>query len=182
MESETLQIRISKLIQTSRKAVRFYSSVPRPRPISRGEFSDFQVTEWKEISELLVQELSSIMDIPGKRSLSADVFAVRDKFYTLWRSAEGDLKRTHAEMLHAVNKSDYCKIASLGCQLISLKARVQATKAAYNLLQDLLKKSHVAQPAIELSQNQIPEEKVEKESLQRSAKVIPLTRRHAGGF
>ena len=182
MESETLQIKISKLIQKSRQAVRLYSSVTRPHPTSRGEFTDFQVAEWKEINMLLVQTLSSIMDIPGKKSLSSDVFAVKEKFYTLWRSAEGDLQRTHADMLHAVEKSDYFKIASLGCELISLRARVQATQAAYNELQVLLGKSRVTKPAVELSHNPLPEEKVKKGSVQRSAKVIPITRRRVNGI
>ncbi|MGI6523740.1 MAG: hypothetical protein ACOX2O_00365 [Bdellovibrionota bacterium] len=176
MESETFQIRVSKLIQKCRKAVRLYSSVGRLAGVKQNEFSELQVAEWKDVNILLLQGLTSIMEVPGRKGLSADLFALRDRFYMLWRAAESDMHMQHKDLLAVVEGSDFIKAAKLSSQLISLKARVQATQAAHHELQDLLDKSHLVPPAIELSKEAILSESVEEDTTS-LAKVIPLRRR-----
>ncbi len=164
MESETFQIRISKLIQKSRKAIRLYGSVGR----SSGEYTEYQVTEWREINSILLQGLVSAMELPGNKHLAADIFALRDRFYALFHSAETEMHILQKELKHAVEAGQYTKSANLSIRLISLKARVQAAQAAHHELQTILERSHIVKPTIELTHS-TPQKA-------NGAKVIPLRR------
>jgi len=174
MESETFQIRVSKLIQKSRKAVRLYSS----RPEGQREFTECQIAEWREINTVLLQGLLKAVERPCRKGMAADIYALRDEFYTLWRAAESDLHIQHRLLITAAENADFTKTAILSRQLIMLKSKIQAAQAAHFELQDILDKSHVAQPSVELSNDfsNIQEPNKEERTL---SNVIPLRRKIA---
>lgn len=171
MESETFLIRVSKLIQKSRKAVRLYSSQGR----SAGEYTEYQFAEWREISSILLQGLASAMELPSNKRIVTEIFALRDRFYSMYHSAEIDMRLLKKELNHAVESDQFAKAANLSIRLISLKARVQAAQSAHHELQELIENSHVVQPTIELTHTEVTEAPAKQ-----VAKVIPLRRRSAG--
>ena len=174
MNDETFRSRLLKLVQKSRKALRLYSSMGK----RNGELADVQVNEWREVNSELLRNLSTILDSPSNKGLAASVIAIRDRFYHEWRMAEGDMHKKHKELLRHAESGDFLRVVNLGTELASLKARVQALQAAHHEVQEVVHRSHVSQPAIELArQAPLPEPKKESSPIQRNAKVSPLRQR-----
>ena len=91
MESQTFRSRLAKLAHKSRKALRLYTSVGRIQNNEGSDLAEAQVEEWKKANAYLAQQLTSALDPANTKKLIADVFAIRDRFYNDWRSAESDL-------------------------------------------------------------------------------------------
>lgn len=149
----------------------------------RGELADMQVAEWREVNSDLLKSLTIILDAPGNKSLAASVIAVRDRFYHEWRMAEGDLHKKHKELLRHSESGDFIRVVSLGTALATLKARVQALQAAHHEIQEVVNRSHVSHPPIELAEGVVlpevlvPEKSLDTNPIQRNAKVIQLRQR-----
>ena len=177
MNDETFRSRLLKLVQKSRKALRLYSSMGK----RSGDLADVQVKEWREVNSDLLKSLSIILDSPSNKGLASSVIAIRDRFYHEWRMAEGEMHKKHKELLRYAESGDFLRVVNLGTDLASLKARVQALQAAHHEIQEVVNRSHVSQPPIELSKDVPAEEVVAVESdpnpIQRTAKVIPLRQR-----
>ncbi len=173
MENHTFRSRLSELMQKSRKALRLYTSVGRLPNAAHSELNDMQVQQWKEVNSDLLRQISSAMESPNARALAADIFTLRDRFYTTWRSAEAEVHVKRKELVTCAENSDFIKAAVLGRELVLLKAKEQAAQAAHHELQEVLTRSRIAPPTIELSQEQVvPESAVHEE--RQIAKVIPL--------
>jgi len=180
MDSETFRTRLAKLIQKSRKALRLYTSMGRISSGRNAEYTEMQVQEWKEINAELLKQLTSAMENLNHKRLVADVFVLRDRFYTEWRSTESGLHSSHKELIFAAENGDFIKASNLSRSLVALKARGQASQAAHHELQDVINRSNVSQPTIELSTRQVVEEQLDPDL--RQAKVIPIDRgRRLGG-
>lgn len=163
-------------MQKSRKALRLYTSVGRLSTPVHSELNEMQVQQWKEVNADLLKQISAAMDSPNSRALVADIFTLRDRFYATWRSAEAEVHVKRKELLSAAENNDFIKAAVLGRDLVLLKAREQAAQAAHHEIQEVLTRSRVAQPTIELSQEHIvpePEQMPERHV----AKIIPLRAR-----
>lgn len=151
MESETLRSRIAALVQKSRKALRLYSSMGRLSGGETTEFGELQVAQWREITSDLLRDLTAALDHPNARTLAGAVLSLRDKFYADWRRIEADLKVKQQELIAVAEHGDFIKAAHVSRALVVLKAREQAAQAAHHELQDVVKKSRLVQPTIELS-------------------------------
>lgn len=155
MESETLRTRIASLVQKSRKALRLYSSTNRFPGAETSEFGDLQVAQWRDVMSALLRDLSAAMDHPNARTLAGSILTLRDRFHADWRRVEADLKLKQRELLTVAEHGDFIKAAHLSRELVVLKAREQAAQAAHHELQDVVKKSRLSQPTIELSHDTV---------------------------
>jgi len=151
MENETLRSRIVLLVQKSRKALRLYSSMGRLSGSETSEFGELQVAQWREVTSDLLRDLTAALDHPNARTLAGTVLSLRDRFYADWRRVEADLKVKQQELVAVAEHGDFIKAAHVSRNLVVLKAREQAAQAAHHELQDVVKKSRLAQPTIELS-------------------------------
>ena len=113
------------------------------------------------------------MEQTNSRQLVREVFALREFFYTEWRTAEAQLHGERKDLIAAAEGSDFVRAANLSMRLVALKARVQACQAAQHEIRCVIEQSKVTQPAIELA----PEHAVKADGAAeapRLAKVIPL--------
>lgn len=172
MEEHTLRSRLSELVLKSRKALRLYTSMLRNTK-SADSYSDMQVEEWRNVNAELLKQLSFTLESRSRRQLVAGIFHLRDRFYNEWRSAETDLHQKHKELLSGAERGDFVAVANLSSGLISLKAQVEAYQAAHHEIQNIIDKSKLKQPAIELDSEDIIEEPV-KPARPAGGVVIPL--------
>jgi hypothetical protein len=142
---------------------------------TQSELNEMQVEQWKEVNADLLRQISVAMESPNARALVADIFTLRDRFHAAWRAAEAEVHIKRRDLISAAENGDFIKAAVLGRELVLLKAREQAAQAAHHELQEVLTRSRVAQPTIELSQDSVIPEVAEPE--RSYGKVIPLRAR-----
>lgn len=156
MENLTFRSRLLKLVQKSRKAVRLYSGIEKNSSTDLPQdYRDLQVQEWKNVTGDLLKQLTSCLENPNTRRLVADVYSLRDRYYNEWRLVESELHVSQRDLVAASEGGDFTRAVSLAVRLVSLKARVQACQAAHHELNDVIQKSRVSEPAIELSFDQV---------------------------
>ncbi|MGA1190970.1 MAG: hypothetical protein ACO3XO_01675 [Bdellovibrionota bacterium] len=95
-------------------------------------FSHLQVVVWQHVNENLSRSLRSVLQNKVQRNLSQGALALRDELYESWRRAETELHREKSKLERAVAEEHYVRSTILAEKLITLKARLQATKAAYS--------------------------------------------------
>ena len=183
MENETLRSRVALLVQKSRKALRLYSSMGRLNGGDSNEYAELQVAPWREVNADLLRELSAAFDNPNSRALTGAILALRDRFYGDWRRVESELRLKQQELVSAAEQGDFIKAAHLSRDLVVCKAREQAAQAAHHELQDVVKRSRLTQPTIELSSDRAIEPGQSEtaeidlfagQPIRVGAKVIPL--------
>lgn len=177
MDNETFRSRLANLVNKSRKALRLYSNVGRFNAEGGNELTELQTGEWKSVTGELLRALSLILENPNPKQVVNDVFVLRDRFNTHWRTIECDVNLKQRELIAAAEGSDYVRSSVLARELVVLKARMQAAQAAHHELQDVVRRSKIAQPAIELTSDQVVTEEpplAATGSHAQPAKVIPL--------
>lgn len=174
MSDETFRSRLIKLLQKSRKALRLYTSMEKATQ-KGSEFQDLKIQEWKAVNLDLVRTLTELVEEPDSKRITAQLFKLRDRCYSDWRLAEGDLHKEHRALLHASEASDFAKACSTSKNLISLQARVQALQAAHHEIQSVIDQSKLGKPVVDLAEE---DELFEVASApQQTAKIIPLRRK-----
>lgn len=169
MENDTFRSRLVRLLQKSRQAFRLYNSMERG-PAAIGDYTEMQAMEWRNVNGALIKELSAALDRPNQKETPSLVFLLRDRFLAEFRTSEADLHAKQRELVSAAEKGDFVKSALLSKELVSIKARVQATQAAHHELDEVVVQSKVSQPAITLSNESV----VAEPRQERLARVIPL--------
>lgn len=158
MEQHTFRSRLAHLMQKCRKALRLYSSVKQLDNGEASDLSELQVLEWRQVNAELLRQLSVALSNPNIKTLTNDVFLLRDRFQAEWRMAETEQHGKQAQLLAVAEKGDFIRAAVLCRELVTVKARTQAAQAAYHELQELLLQAKVAPPpAIELSHESVVE-------------------------
>jgi hypothetical protein len=147
MEGDTFKSRVERLAQKSRKALRLYTSMGQKGVAGAGVYADWQVQQWQEINGELVRSLSSVLTRPHQRLMISDIFSLADSYFGQMRYSEVELESGHNELIGAAASGDFIKAAKLSAELVSLKARVQATQAVYHELTELIQKSKLTRPA-----------------------------------
>jgi hypothetical protein len=147
MEGDTFKSRVERLAQKSRKALRLYTSMGQKGVASAGVYAEWQVQQWQEVNGELVRSLSAVLARPHQRLMVSDVFSLADSYYGQVRYSEAELDSSHSELIAAAASGDFIKAAKLSADLVSLKARVQATQAVYHELSELIQKSKISRPA-----------------------------------
>jgi hypothetical protein len=137
MSSETFFQRLGSLIQKSRKAQRLYANMGRSAA-DNSPFSESQIEEWRSITSSLLKQLMLIWERPHTAGLQRDAALIADNFRQIWRASETDLHRTQKELIAASERGDYTRVLSLAEMGITLKARVQASHAAYHELSEIV--------------------------------------------
>lgn len=169
MENETFRSRVANLVARSRKALRLYSHAPavygssaygssaygnrnNSKADNSNAFNDAQTSQWKDITADLLKDLSTaVQKNQSVKNLSATIFSIRDKFNSTWRAVESEMHLKHKELVAAAESGDFIKAATIGTNLVSLKARFQASQAAHHELEELIKSCHYAHDPIELT-------------------------------
>jgi hypothetical protein len=150
MESETFRTRVMALIQKSRRALRLYSSAGSSGLVkgegSSIELSAVQVSEWREVNNLLLRKLTEASESPNNKSLVYDIFALRNEFQGLWRASEAEMVTSQRELIDCSERGDFVRATVLATNLVSLKARVQAGQAVHHELDVLIRKSRLVRP------------------------------------
>ena len=157
-------------MQKSRKAIRLYTTMGTIPEESSSEFREIQVDEWKQINAELLKQLTSVLENPSSKHLAAEVFSVRDYFYGRWRMAESEMHVKQKELLFSSEHGDFVKAAILSRDLVGLKARTQAAQAAHHELDEVVQRSRVTMPPLELSRERV----VPDLAPPPRAKVIPI--------
>jgi hypothetical protein len=147
MEGDTFKSRVERLAQKSRKALRLYTSMGQKGANGAGVYADWQVQQWQEVNGELVRSLSAVLARPHQRLMISDIFSLADSYYGQVRYSEAELESSHAELIGAAASGDFIKAAKLSAELVSLKARVQATEAVYHELSELIQKSKLSRPS-----------------------------------
>jgi hypothetical protein len=171
MDQLTFRGRIARLMQRSRKALRLYSSLGKE---GANPHAEAQAQEWKAVNSELLRQLSLLIDLSSPKQLSRDLFLLRDRFLTDWRSSEAILVQKQKELVFSSENGDFVKAALLSSELVVLKARVQACQAAHHELEDVLKSVRLV---TEVSPIKLEASQVVEETETSSHKVIPLRRR-----
>ncbi len=156
MESETFRTRVMALIQKSRRALRLYSSAGTAGLVkgegASPELSSVQVSEWREVNNLLLRKLSEASESPNNKSLVYDIFALRNEFQGLWRGSEAEMATYQRELIDCSERGDFVRATVLATNLVSLKARVQAGQAVHHELDLLIRKSRLVRPDGEIGE------------------------------
>lgn len=160
MENDTFRSRLLGLMQKSRRALRLYSSMERLQngAASQGEFTELQAQEWKSVNSELLRQLGAALEVPNPKKISHDVFALRDRFLSEFRTSQNELHASQKELISASEHGDFVKAAVLSRELIILKARVQATQAAQHEIEAVIRQSNISYSPIELSDDHIVRE------------------------
>jgi hypothetical protein len=185
MEEETFRSRLTGLLQKSRKALRLYSSVGRQPSPGRSELTELQADAWKNVNAELLKSLGSALENPNQKQAISAVFTLRDRFLAEYRSIEAELHAAQKELVVAAEHGDFVKATVLSRDLVSLKARVQATQAAQHELEAVIKQSRITCAPIELSGEQVVRESARPaakgSSLPPLEEGIPLLKAEPGG-
>lgn len=153
MDNDTFKSRLMNLVSRSRKALRLYSNVGRIHGDGPGNnYTELQTREWKSVTADLLKELTSALDHSKTiKDLAALVYSLRDRLNSQWRTLESDLHLRQKELVFSSENGDFIRASVLATELVVLKARMQAAQAAHHELHDVLKRSKMSQPTIELS-------------------------------
>ncbi|MCB0310603.1 MAG: hypothetical protein KDD42_05180 [Bdellovibrionales bacterium] len=186
MSNNTLRVRLAQLRQRSLKAISLYNKMIRDSSSADSQFSTLQMKEWHQINEELLNRLEEcIADANLKRAIQG-AFTLRDDFHSQWRSAQSEIHRLHSQVEAALQSEDYVRCGVLSGQLVALRAREQASQAAYNEIQSVLSRSkQIPQPAATVAslanlESSNDQNKFDAEKLAEDAyNVIPLRRRQS---
>ena len=156
-------IKINKLIQRSRQAIRVYGSLIKEATsqkiaendscVDSQAISDLQAREWRDVNIELLKRLTPLYEnFLSKNSFSGSNFIVgftrefsiiKELFVSELRMVQADMHLTHRALLGAVDSNDYNKndyISAIQCStiLVSLKTRIQALEAVCKELNSVL--------------------------------------------
>lgn len=172
MTNSALRLRLIELLQKSRQALRLYTTLGRGPHDKNGEFAEAQASEWSATNAQLLKDLTPLVDANLGKSLVQSVFTLRDRLGNEFRASETEMRQKQRELITASENGDFVKGAILSRQLVTLKARCEATQAAHHELSEVVDKSRVVPPTIELTSDKIVRERVRL----MPAQVIPLRR------
>lgn len=164
MENQTVRERLAALRQKSRKALSLYKKAFRSSDSIINKLSEAQLHEWKNINLELFEKLTQCLEQGNAKSAVARAMALRDGLHTVWRDNESLRHRRQLQLGALVANSEFVKAALLSSELVAIKAREQASKAAYEEIQIALGKSKANQ---------------EKESFQPSVEIPEQPELHA---
>lgn len=103
------------------------------------QFSEMQASEWREVNLSLLRALTAALEEPRHKELPKRILLIRDAFGSEWRNLKMLLQNNRSEAISAAERSDFIKLATLSEGLVCLKARCQASEAAFNELSELCK-------------------------------------------
>ena len=89
------------------------------------------------------------------KEVAVDVYTLRDRFQVAWRTHESELATKQRQLISSSEKGDFIKAAILARELVTLRARVQASHAAYQELDMLFGQSSAQHAPVELSSEQV---------------------------
>lgn len=168
---------MAALVQKSRKALRLYTSMGRVRGIGGSDYSEVQLAEWRDVSSMLIKDLTAVLEAGNAKKLAADLFTIRDRCCDAWREIEAVVHGKHKELVQASNSGDYTKAAILSKDLVRMKAKLQASQAAHHEIQEVIKQSKVRVPTIELTRElDANSDYLVEQEYAAAANVIPLRR------
>lgn len=144
METGRLIERIQELLIKSRKAVRLYASMAKGSP------SDFQIGEWRQANQTLVQELTELLSSSQKKTIGSQLYNLKEMFLSWWKQSDEEMKKKHFELTRSSENGDYIKAALLAQELVVLKARAQSSQAVAHEIGQILERSKVPSPPIQL--------------------------------
>jgi len=145
VEKGSLVERVHELLIKSRKAVRLYTSMGKG-----SQASDSQIAEWRDANQTLVRELTDLLASPQTKTVGPGLYRIREIFLSSWKDSEDELKKRHFELTRAAENGDYIKSSLLAQELVVLKARTQASQAAAHEVGQIIEKSKVPAPPIQL--------------------------------
>ena len=164
--SETLYTKTVNLLQKSRKALRLYKSLNYSKNDKLAELKEKQAEEWRNLNAGLLEKLSEILSSPKQTEITNELGKLKENYYSEWRAVEADLHRLQRDLISASERGDFIKSASTSSELVALKAKMQATQAAYHELEELLTGKQIV-----VNDQPMPEQ------ASKLAKVIPLRSR-----
>ena len=135
MTRETFRVRLSQLIQKSRKALKLYTNMAEVR---NKRASEAQLSEWRDVNARLANELQKALSRSSVREASDMVYQLRDRFYGEWRFAEAELHEKQEQLIELAENAQFARVSQLAEELVQVKARKQATQAAHHELDTLL--------------------------------------------
>lgn len=135
MSRETFRVRLSQLIQKSRKALKLYTNMAESR---NRKASESQLAEWRDVNARLANELQKALSRSNTRDASDLVYQLRDRFYGEWRFAEAELHEKQDQLIELAENAQFARVAQLAEELVRIKARKQAAHAAHHELDTLL--------------------------------------------
>ncbi|MCB0319609.1 MAG: hypothetical protein KDD60_01710 [Bdellovibrionales bacterium] len=101
-------------------------------------FSNGQIGVWRQVNEDLSRLLHDALQVSSVTSLARAAFEIRDGLYSEWRKLQSELHLKREALLHAAEGDQFVKAALYSEQLVLLKARVQATRAALHEVEKAL--------------------------------------------
>ena len=175
MGSQTFRLRLAKLRQKSRRALRLYTRMGRfPSGNENPLFTELQLEEWKTVNADLVEKLGHCIEDSNTRRVACDIYSLRDFYQNGACLTENVLLAKQNELLSAAQQGDFVKAALTSRELISLKARFEANRAAHHELQLLLRRSRIVRPSEDQIDSAIVPQIV---PVIDNGNVIPLRRR-----
>ncbi|MDZ4785858.1 MAG: hypothetical protein SGJ02_07260 [bacterium] len=138
MEEQTFRSRLVDLLGKSRKATRLYSGVTRSKKGS--VLAEIQATEWLNVNNELVSQLSLILDEPTGKKLTFDITTLIDQLTDRSRNTIQEMQEKRRKLIAHAEIGDYVQAHVLSKELVSIKARVQALQAVFSELNSVIKR------------------------------------------
>jgi len=104
------------------------------------EYSELQAAQWRFVNEELLRLLGAALDQPNPRMLLPEVLSILDKLISESEYLEEDIQESESNLLEMAKRSEFIRVAIIARKLVMLKARLQATSAAYSELEQVVGK------------------------------------------
>jgi hypothetical protein len=155
MERSSLRTGLAGLLIRSRQALNLYSEMSARA--SSDHLRDLQIEQWRLVNLYLVESLAQIVSYSQSRLLSAS-YILRDSFNQQWRELETRLAEHHKNIIILSEQGDFAKVALVAKEATLAKAKMQASQAAFNELENCLKQSSSHRPVIKLDSDDAVDE------------------------
>jgi hypothetical protein len=131
MSSESIKARLAQLLRKSQKAVALYT---QSDAAAERKSSAAQVRVWRGVNQELADALVIALSKKSTRLVIKNAYVHRDRLYGEWRRYQSELYVKREQLIQAAEDEHFARAAALADRLISVKARMQATRAALHEL------------------------------------------------
>ena len=152
MNASTVHSKVLSSIQKCRRAIRLYDSIIKRD--YNAKLSNLQSIEWKKTNEAFLEALYQIAQIDVRPKVSTvlphsklnsfknftdELTQLMEEFYSQWRITQSILKSRQIELIAYVENSEFIKSSIISTELISLKAKMESSKAVFEEIYSILK-------------------------------------------
>lgn len=187
MNTDSFKVKLNKLIQKSRKAIRIYSSASSSSFSPRGEskpFADLQLQEWRNANEELLSFLIKTTNSINLRKVFKELEIYRNQLLRQLKAKKAELEEGDRRLSVYLDSHDYVNINMLSKSLVVIKTFVAAKEAVIIELNHVLGIQQSSSLPLSCIYDQHKDEKSDTamdgvKSISNPSKIIPFRKQKA---